>query len=192
MTEEPNTETTTVIRSVFQEQSDSLIQNGQNVLVSHFGVFSQNLVSSLTESVENLIISIGDKRMVVKRMFSILIEGLQNLRLHGELDSQGMQSGFLILSNDEHAYSLILSNIIKNEDVSTISNYIDAINAYSEEELKNKYTSVLSNEFMSEKGGAGLGLITTRIKSGNPLGYDIFPLSENQGLFVLKVTLDRA
>lgn len=192
MTEEPNTETTTVIRSVFQEQSDSLIQNGQNVLVSHFGVFSQNLVSSLTESVENLIISIGDKRMVVKRMFSILIEGLQNLRLHGELDSQGMQSGFLILSNDEHAYSLILSNIIKNEDVTTISNYIDAINAYSEEELKNKYTSVLSNEFMSEKGGAGLGLITTRIKSGNPLGYDIFPLSENQGLFVLKVTLDRA
>lgn len=192
MTEEPNTETTTVIRSVFQEQSDSLIQNGQNVLVSHFGVFSQNLVSSLTESVENLIISIGDKRMVVKRMFSILIEGLQNLRLHGELDSQGMQSGFLILSNDEHAYSLILSNIIKNEDVTTISNYIDAINAYSEEELKNKYTSVLSNEFMSEKGGAGLGLITTRIKSGNPLGYNIFPLSENQGLFVLKVTLDRA
>lgn len=192
MTEEPNTETTTVIRSVFQEQSDSLIQNGQNVLVSHFGVFSQNLVSSLTESVENLIISIGDKRMVVKRMFSILIEGLQNLRLHGELDSQGMQSGFLILSNDEHAYSLILSNIIKNEDVTTISNYIDAINAYSEEELKSKYTSVLSNEFMSEKGGAGLGLITTRIKSGNPLGYDIFPLSENQGLFVLKVTLDRA
>lgn len=192
MTEEPNTETTTVIRSVFQEQSDSLIQNGQNVLVSHFGVFSQNLVSSLTESVENLIISIGDKRMVVKRMFSILIEGLQNLRLHGELDSQGMQSGFLLLSNDEHAYSLILSNIIKNEDVTTISNYIDAINAYSEEELKNKYTSVLSNEFMSEKGGAGLGLITTRIKSGNPLGYNIFPLSENQGLFVLKVTLDRA
>lgn len=191
MTEEPNTETTTVIRSVFQEQSDSLIQKGQNVLVSHFGVFSQNLVSSLTESVENLIISIGDKRMVVKRMFSILIEGLQNLRLHGELDSQGMQSGFLILSNDDHAYTLILSNIIKNKDVTTISHYIDTINGYSKEELKSKYSSVLSNEFMSEKGGAGLGLITTRIKSGNPLGYEIFPLSEDQGLFVLKVTLDR-
>lgn len=192
MTEEINTETTTVIRNVFQEQSDSLVQEGQIVLVSHFGVFSQNLVSSLTESVENLIISIGDKRIVVKRMFSILIEGLQNLRLHGELDSQGVQSGFLILSNDEQHYNLILSNIIKNEDINTISNYIDKINACSKEELQQKYTSVLSNEFISEKGGAGLGLITTRIKSGNPLDFEILSLSEDQSLFVLKITLDRA
>ncbi|NVK66186.1 MAG: hypothetical protein HWE22_16465 [Flavobacteriales bacterium] len=191
MTEETNTETTTVIRTVFQEQSDSLMRKGQNVLVSHFGVFSQNLVSSLTESVENLIVSIGDKRIVIKRMFSILIEGLQNLRLHGELDSQGVQSGFLILSNDDQHYNLILSNIIKNKDIHTISSYIDKINSCTKEELKQKYTSVLSNEFISEKGGAGLGLITTRIKSGNPLEFEILTLSEEQSLFVLKITLDR-
>lgn len=191
MTEESNTETTAAIRNYFQEQSDYLMEMDQTILVSHFGVFSQNLVSSLSEGIENLIVSIGDKRMIVKRMFSILIEGLQNLRLHGELDSQGVQSGFLILANNESQYKLTLANIIKNEDVETISQYIWTINNYSKEELKDKYSSVLSNEFLSEKGGAGLGLITTRIKSGNVLDFDILALSEEQSLFVLKISLDR-
>ena len=39
--------------------------------------------------------------------------------------------------------------------------------------------------------GAGLGLITTRIKSGNVLDFDILDLSEEQSLFVLKISLDR-
>lgn len=191
MTEETNTETTTAIRQIFEGQSDFLVENDQTILVSHFGAFSQNLVSSLSEGIENLLISIGDKRMVIKRMFSILIEGLQNLRLHGELDSQGIQSGFLVLSNDEKQYKLSLANIIKNEDVQTIAKYINSINNYSKEELKEAYSSILSNEFLSAKGGAGLGLITTRIKSGNPLEFEIINLDENQSLFVFNISLDR-
>lgn len=191
MTEEPNTETTTAIRQIFEVQSDFLVENDQTILVSHFGAFSQNLVSSLSEGIENLLVSIGDKRMVIKRMFSILIEGLQNLRLHGELDSQGVQSGFLVLSNDEKQYKLILANIIKTEDGEAISNYIESINCYSKDELKKSYTSILSNEFLSPKGGAGLGLITTRIKSGNLLEFDLLNLDESQSLFVLKISIDR-
>lgn len=191
MTKEPNTETTATIRQYFQEQSDFLVKSDQTILVSHFGVFSQNLVSSLTDGIENLIVSIGDKRMVIKRMFSILIEGLQNLRLHGELDSQGVQSGFLILANDDNQYKLVLANIVKKEDVPTITRYIESINNYSREELKEKYTSVLSNEFLSEKGGAGLGLITTRMKSGNPIEFSLPSIDEETSLFVLKVSLDR-
>jgi len=191
MTKEPNTETTTAIRYHFQEQSDYLLNSDYSILVSHFGVFSQNLVSSLTDGIENLIVSIGDKRIIVKRMFSILIEGLQNLRLHGELDSQGVQSGFLILANDDKHYKLILANIIKSEDVPGITKYIESINNYSKEELKAKYTSILSNEFLSEKGGAGLGLITTRMKSGNTLEFDLPSLDNDQSLFILKITLDR-
>lgn len=191
MTEDTNTETTTAIRQVFEGQSDFLVENDQTILVSHFGAFSQNLVSSLSEGIENLLVSIGDKRMVIKRMFSILIEGLQNLRLHGELDNQGIQSGFLVLSSDDKQYKLILANIIKNEDEQSISKYINTINNYSKEELKESYSSILSNEFLSVKGGAGLGLITTRIKSGNPLEFKILNLDEDQSLFVLNISLDR-
>ncbi len=188
----PKTETTTAaIRTIYQDESDAVIEQDEAILVSHFGTFSQNLVGSLSEGIENLLVSIGDQRMVVKRMFSILIEGLQNLRLHGELDSSGGQTGFLLLSNNERHYKLSLANIIKCEVSSNVTEYIDLINGYSTEELKNVYSSVLSNEFLSNKDGAGLGLITTRIKSGNPLGFKMINLDEETDLFILQVLLDR-
>lgn len=129
--------------------------------------------------------------MVVKRMFSILIEGLQNLRIHGELDETGQQTGFLLLSSDKHQYQLQLANIVKREESEALVTYTNSINGYSADELKEVYTSVLSNEFVSIKGGAGLGLILTRIKSGNPLNFDMVELDDEKDLFVLQITLDR-
>ena len=183
---------TSVIRSSYQDQSDRLLANNQTLLVSHFGAFSQNLVATLSETVENLMVSLGDQRIVVKRMFSILIEGLQNLRMHGELDDSGHQTGFLILSSDDQKYQLHLSNIVRREDSESLTIYTNTINDYTAEELKEVYSSVLSNEFISIKGGAGLGLILTRIKSGNPLNFEFVDLDEEKQLFVLQITLDRA
>lgn len=192
MTEAPNTETTTtVIRMIFQDQSDAIVTRGNTVLVSHFGSFSQNLVGSLSEGVENLLISIGDKRMVVKRMFSILIEALQNIRIHGELDNSKAQTGFLILSHNPERYRLSLANIIKSENSNSVSEYINRINGYTDGELKELYSSTLSNEFLSAKGGAGLGLITTRMKSGNPLDFELVNLDGETDLFILHISLSR-
>ena len=50
------------------------------VLVSHFGEFSQDLINSLVEGNEELMSSVGDKKILIKRVFSILIEGLQNIK----------------------------------------------------------------------------------------------------------------
>ena len=54
----------------------------------------------------------GDRKVVVKRMFSIIVEGLQNIRLHGEKDNEGDQTSFfLLLKNDEH-YFIYLGNLV--------------------------------------------------------------------------------
>ncbi len=183
---------TSAIRSCYQDQSDRLLADHQDLMVSHFGAFSQNLVTTLSETVENLMVTRGDQRIVVKRMFSILIEGLQNLRIHGELDESGHQTGFLILSSDDQKYQLHLANIVLRKNSESLTVYTNSINEYTAIELKELYSSVLSNEFLSIKGGAGLGLILTRIKSGNPLNFQFVDLDEEKQLFLLQITLDRA
>ncbi len=179
------------MRQVFQMQLDRLVERNYNVLVSHFGTFSQDMVGSISQGVEDLMISIGDRRMVIKRMFSILIEGLQNIRIHGELDDHKRQMGYLLIGSSNDTYCLCLANIIPVEDEERIMSFIDKINRYSEEELKSTYLSVLSRDFLSIKGGAGLGFITTRMKSGRPLGAHFFELSDEKRLFVLEVKLGR-
>lgn len=191
MREVENNKVGTVIRDIFQDQHDSLVKNeSRKILVSHYGTFSQDLVGSLSNSVEELLISIGDKKIVIKRMFSILLEGLQNIRIHGGYDNYGNQLGFLLIGSTSDNYRLIMANIIDSSEREKVENYLEEINEYSEADLKEKYMSVLSNEFLSQKGGAGLGFITTRMKSG-ALGYKFDELSESTTLFSLEITLPR-
>lgn len=179
------------VRAHFKSAHDAVMAyNDSKILVSHQGMFSQELVGSLSNSVEELLISKGDKKIVIKRMFSILLEGLQNIRLHGERDGEGKQLAYLIIGISEDRYTLNMANMILATETEKITAYLDEINAYPFDELKAKYMDILSNEFISAKGGAGLGLITTRIKSG-PLGYEFQRLNETHDLFVLKVTLPR-
>lgn len=179
------------IRALFKEAHDGLVNNeNRKILVSHNGTFSQDLVGSLSNGVEELLVSKGDKRVVIKRMFSILLEGLQNLRLHGKQDENGDQLGFLIIAGNDDSYHVYMANMVDNSEVDKITHYLDELNSLDDAVLKEKYLAVLSNEFMSAKGGAGLGLITTRMKSG-PLAYQFEDLNDGHSLFILKVTLPR-
>lgn len=179
------------VRAHFKEVHDALVsEEGRKILVSHHGTFSQELVGSLSNGVEELLISKGDRKIVIKRMFSILLEGLQNIRLHGIYDDLDQQLGFLIIGSKDEDYKVMLANMIESGDESKITKYLEELNDYPPEILKEKYLSVLSNEFMSSKGGAGLGLITTRMKSG-PLKYQFHRLSDSNSLFILEVTLNR-
>ena len=161
------------------------------ILISHCGVFSQDLINSLVEGNEELMSSVGDKKILIKRVFSILIEGLQNIRAHGEKDENGKQIAFVLIAKEKDTYKLNLGNIINSIDVHTIVSHIDNLNSLSPSNLKMLYTKVLTEDMFSEKGGAGLGFITMKMKSNNQLNYSIKTLSESQSLFSVEVILDR-
>ena len=161
------------------------------ILISHCGVFSQDLINSLVEGNEELMSSVGDKKILIKRVFSILIEGLQNIRAHGEKDENGKQIAFVLIAKEKDTYKLNLGNIINSIDVHTIVSHIDNLNSLSPSNLKMLYTKVLTEDMFSEKGGAGLGVITMKMKSNNQLNYSITTLSESQSLFSVEVILDR-
>jgi len=164
--------------------------NGK-VIVSHFGEFSQELVNSLSISIENILKESGDKKGVVKRMFSILVEGLQNVRIHGERDETGSQTSFLTILQSEDYYMLSLANLVNTSNISKIVERIKHLNQLELPEIKSLYMEVLSNGIMSNKGGAGLGFITMALKSKNKLNYSIDEVSEFLTLLSLEVKIDR-
>lgn len=163
----------------------------RSVSVNHFGVFSQDFINSIATSVEELMVSFGDEKKVIKRVFSILIEGLQNVRLHGEKDDFGRQLAFLFLSKDESTYKIVFGNIILKSDQDKLSSYLDLINGLEKEKLKEMYCKILSEGYLSKKGGAGLGFLTLRLKSENALNYYIEPLDNSKSLFTVEVLIKR-
>ncbi|HIP32384.1 MAG TPA: hypothetical protein EYG86_06460 [Crocinitomicaceae bacterium] len=181
------------IREIYQNQYDLVVSSkDEKALISHYGSFSQDLVSSISTNAESLLLSKGTDKGIVKRIFSILIEGLQNIRLHGQKDEADRQLSFLILSECPDSFCLSFANVINPDDFQKVDKYIEKINSYSKEELKETYLSVLTNEYISEKGGAGLGFITTRMKSGQPLEHSYYALSDGNMLFTFKIKIAKS
>ncbi len=161
------------------------------ILISHCGVFSQDLINSLVEGNEELMSTVGDKKVLIKRVFSILIEGLQNIRAHGGKDDEGKQIGFIIIAKEKETYKLNFGNIINSSEKASIISKIDRLNSLSNSEIKMLYMNVLTNDLYSKKGGAGLGFITMKIKSNNNLSYSIVPLTQKKSLFSFEIILNR-
>lgn len=161
-------------------------------LLKYYGEFSINLIRNFADGIENLMAKEGDKRHVVKRMFSILIEGLQNIHLHGGKDVEGEQIAFLIVSQSKSDYKITFGNIVDKEDRESVKSYLGNINNHNDEELKQLYLTILKNGYLSKKGGAGLGIVTMRIKSSRELQYRIYELSDEKSFLVMEVTLDRS
>lgn len=163
-----------------------------SVILSHFGYFSQDLVNGFTESIEEILISSGEKKQTVKRVFSILIEGLQNIRFHGKKDESGKNYGLFFLAKNQKQIGVFLGSLIGDEDKRVLENRLVALNELTEDEVKEMYMNILSNGEISVKGNAGLGFITMRMKSKSKLNFCFHELSGNLFLFTVEINLIQA
>lgn len=161
------------------------------IIVSHFGEFSQDLVNSLSTSIEDMMLDSGDKKTAVKRMFSILVEGLQNIRIHGERDQDNNQVSFLIVLQNEEDYEITFGNLVHRNTVGKLTSRIDELNNHTQEEIKEMYMDTLSNGIMSSKGGAGLGFITIALKSQNKIGYEKIQVADDLYFFTQSIRIER-
>lgn len=164
---------------------------GRQVVFSHFGEFSQELVNSITLDLENLMLEAGDKKGAIKRVFNILVEALQNIRIHGEKDADGNHGSFVVISRGEEDYLITTGNLATNEAAEMISGRVVNLNKFDAVELKQHYMEVLTNGVMSKKGGAGLGLITMAMKSKNKLGHDVRPVDDSFACLTIESKVDR-
>jgi hypothetical protein len=177
----------TILASWIQDVKEARFNSVQ---VAHFGPLNQDLVNSFTISTEDFMISAGDKKTLVKRVFSILIEGLQNILIHGK-NWENEQQALLIVAYNETTYRIALGNLTEISETDKLKTYLDQLNAMDEEEVKSFYLETLNNGLISDKGGAGLGFITMRMKSKSRLDYQFMHVSDDLMLFTIATDVDR-
>lgn len=165
------------------------IEEGLSIMLSYHGFFSQDLVNGFTENIEEILVSSAEKKQLIKRIFSILIEGLQNIRIHGEADDSGKHYGSLIIARDDSRYVILFGNLIKSESKEALEHRIAFLNKLDGEQIKEHFLSVLSNGIISPKGNAGLGFITTRLKSQSKLNAKFYPVSDRFCFFTVRINM---
>jgi hypothetical protein len=124
-----------------------------------------------------------------KRISFLMSESFQNIIRHGNDELSGNNDslfGVRAISPFSHIFS---SNPINEKDKLFLEERLNAINKLDKEQLKSLYTKVLEEGGISNKGGAGLGLIEMAKKSQKPIQTDFKELKNHTFAFNMQIDL---
>jgi len=169
------------------------ILDKDNLSIIYHGYFSDDFTDKIIDINE---INIEKNEIVtsLKSKVSFLVaECFQNIVRHVDFketqtDSEE-QSGIFIIRNIENTYYIASANTINNENIKSLDEKLAQINQLNKDELKVLYLELLSNTGLSEKGGAGLGLIEMAKKSGQKLDYLFEKIDEDLSIFYFQLKL---
>ncbi|MDR0941052.1 MAG: SiaB family protein kinase [Bacteroidales bacterium] len=169
--------------------------NSNNLCYIYRGCFTQKISDNIISIAEQTLDASQTSPYVRKRLFAVLVECLQNILRHQltvesqEFQSDSPHSGMLVAQKKDDFYQITSSNVIEATLVPTLRNLLEKINSLNQKELKQFYLEVLNNSTVSDKGGAGLGLIDIARKSNSELFYEFQPLNEQFSTFYLHTTI---
>lgn len=188
---EPTNKVSEICNLKFEDFKKMHSIDESDVFISFFGELSQEMVNDLSIKAEEKLIKSGDKKVTVKKAFNILVEGLQNIRLHGARDSNGVQTCCLVIVQNKLNYKILFGNLISNKIIKSVSSKIELINSTNLDQIKELYVTTLTNGIISKKGGAGLGFITMAMKSKNNLVFNFESIDSAISCFSVELTLNR-
>lgn len=181
-----NKESRKIVISRFSKVIESLGTGDFDLIISHQGELSKEKVNSIAYETEKILKESSTKKGATKRIFSIIIEALQNIRLHGSLDKEGIQDAYIVVGRSSDGFVIATANLIKEDNIERVRKILENINKLDRPELKELYMQTLTDGMISSKGGAGLGFITIAMKSKNKLGFQFIPAGGDLSFFELE------
>ncbi len=180
----------TIEQTVFTEKVNSIRAICKNEdskeMVMHVGELDQNQVNTISTIVENQMVNNGVGKGIVKRIFNIAIETLQNMCFHAEKENNSNQMTYFIIGKHNNDFVTYAGNVLQKTSAEKLSKRLERLKSLNDADLKQEYLEVLSNGELSKKGGAGLGFITIALKSNNNFDFEFQPLNNDYSLFSMK------
>jgi len=176
------------LRSVLRKDHGSEDQYG--TLLSYIGPVDSSGMEGLLALAEKSTAAAGGKTLM-KRIGNVLIECLQNVMRHGLIEEDGFTQLYLTLEATPIGFQLQCGNMIDTAMREVLAERLYDINGMDEEDLRKAYIETLCNGKISEKGGAGLGLLSLAKKANGPIDYRFDSLEDGRELFTLTVTVRR-
>jgi len=163
----------------------------QNYEYIYRGKFTKAITANLLSLTETYLGKDEDTSKLKKKIYFVMVECLQNITKHQDKvkDIIGDESGILVLQKQNHRYYITTGNVIENENIAKLKVTIERVNAMSAQELKAYYQEILVSGKISEKGGAGLGLIAMARKTRNKLLFDFQKVNDTFSYFYLRTEM---
>lgn len=151
------------------------------------GEFNIDITDNILSLAEESLQMSEQKLKIKKRVYFVMVEGLQNITRHQDLtaDDIPVKPGFFVLQRKKYSYFITTGNLIHRNNIELLQSQIETVQKLNREELNEYYKMHLDGGKLSDKGGAGLGLIEMARKSKGKLSYNFRKISEDFYYFYL-------
>lgn len=169
---------------------DEMSENGISIV--YLGEFHHQITKMFTSMAEDDMDRKDEQRSIIRKVYSVMVETLQNMAKHSDeiADKFNIGKGLFMIGKKDETYYVITSNKVTNQKKEDLELAIRQVNGATKEELKEMYRKQITEGSLSEKGGAGLGLIEIARKTRNKLVYQFLPFDEHTQFFLLKVEIN--
>ena len=167
------------------------------ITLAYEGEINHQIMKAFTLLAEESMTKNKEPQFLQKKVYHVMVECLQNIAKHAsraESDDPpeyGYNRGIFLVSRNRKEYHVTTGNFIEKKRIIELSNHLDYINSRSKLELDKLYKVQLKYGHLSEEGGAGLGFIDIRRKTGTELLYKFLPVSESHEFFLFTSAIPR-
>lgn len=164
------------------------------------GEITHQITKAFTSLAENKMDSYSEDASMKKKVFHVMVECLQNLSKHAEeygsneANSFSGNGIFIVgrLGEENADYHVMTGNAVESSKVTDLKALLEKINQLDKNGLKELFKKQMREGSLSDKGGAGLGLIDIARKTGEKLEYNFIELDENTSFFLLRTIITRS
>jgi len=171
---------------------DELVNNGISLV--YLGELNHEITKMFTSMAESEMERNSEEKQIKKVVYHSMVETLQNMSKHSDeiANPTNLGKGLFMVGKKEDTYYIITSNKISNDKVADLKEALDEVNESTVEQLREMFKKQLRYGKLSNKGGAGLGLIDIARKTEEKLDYQFIPINDYSHLFILKVEINPA
>jgi hypothetical protein len=158
------------------------------------GEVTQEITKTFTSLTEKSLAKSEESNQVQRKVFNVMVECLQNISKHADSvneDGEADRRGIVMVSKGNDSYNIITGNVIKNTKIPELTKNLEMVNSLDKDGLSDLYKKQIKEGRISDKGGAGLGLIDIAKKTGSKLTYQFKGLNEELSFFILTSTIKR-
>lgn len=163
---------------------------GSRVLFEHRGSVDHTVVHRLLATAESACMADQEPVSLRKRLFNVLVEGLENVLHHGH--GPFRDSTFATLLVGPQGYRMMMGNVLPHAQAQGLVERVLSLNGMDDGTLKQEYLRTMVNDARSDKGGAGLGLLTMARKSMRPILARARRIHDEASLFVVELFVPRS
>ena len=168
-----------------------------DVVVNHKGFISLDIIDNILHQLKTFLNNKEQQNKTIrKRVYSLSVECLDNIFKHSDLNEKGHK--FLdqypprfIVERIAGNYLIHTGNIVLNKNGEEIIKKLNLLNSLDENKVTELYLQSLANAEISEKGGAGLGLIVMSKFTGQHIKFDFEKINDTFSYFAMQLNFKK-